>query len=57
MAITEMMQNVKVFIDGNLLWQQKVDDDKATSSGVMLVSRPDKKMVEVERQKAWSKSK
>ncbi len=51
MAITEMMQNVKVVIDGNLL-----DDDRAMSSGVMLVSRPDRKMVEVERQK-WSKSK
>ena len=57
MAITEMMQNVKVVIDGNRLWQKKLDDDSVRSSGVMLVSRPDKKMVEVERQKAWSKSK
>ena len=56
MAITELMQNVKVVIDGNRLWQKKLDDDSARSSGVMLVSRPDRKMVEVERQK-WSKSK
>ena len=56
MAITEMMQNVKVVIDGNQLWQKKLDDDSARSSGVMLVSRPDRTMVEVERQK-WSKSK
>ena len=56
MAITKLMQNVKVVIDGNLLWQKKLDDDRATSSGVMMVSRPDTKMVEVERQN-WSKSK
>ena len=49
MAITEMMQNVKVVIDGNRLWQKKLDDDNARSSGVMLVSRPDRKMVEVEQ--------
>ena len=38
------MQNVKVVIDGNRLWQKKLDDDSARSSGVMLVSRPDKKI-------------
>ena len=50
MAIAEMMQNVKVVIDGNRLWQKKLDDDSARSSGVILVSRPDRKMVEV---KEW----
>ena len=38
MAITEMMQNVKVFIDGNRLWQKKLDDDNARSSRVILVA-------------------
>ena len=29
MAIAEKMQNVKVVIDGNRLWQKKLDDDRA----------------------------
>ena len=29
MAIAEMKQNVKVVIDENLLWQKKLDDDRA----------------------------
>jgi len=36
MAVAEMMQSVKVVIDGNQLWQKKLDDDRATSSGVMM---------------------
>jgi hypothetical protein len=31
MAIAERMQNVKVVIDGNRLWQKKLDDDRAIS--------------------------
>jgi hypothetical protein len=31
MVIAERMQNVKVVIDGNRLWQKKLDDDKAIS--------------------------
>ena len=30
MAVAEMMQSVKVVIDGNLLWQKKLYDDKAS---------------------------
>ena len=44
MEIAEMLHNVKVVIDGNQLWQKKLDDDSARSSGVMLVSRPDTKI-------------
>ena len=35
MAIAEMMQNVKVVIDGNLLWQRQIDDGSERSSGVV----------------------
>ena len=28
MAVAEMMQNVKVVIDGNQLWQRNLDDDR-----------------------------
>jgi hypothetical protein len=31
MAIAEKMQNVKVVIDGNRLWQKKLDDDREIS--------------------------
>ena len=31
MAIEKRMQNVKVVIDGNRLWQKKLDDDRAIS--------------------------
>ena len=30
MAVAELMQSVKVVIDGNLLWQRKLDDDRAS---------------------------
>jgi len=29
MVVAELMQSVKVVIDGNLLWKRKLDDDKA----------------------------
>ena len=31
MAVTKMMQSLKVVIDGNQLWQRKLDDDRAAS--------------------------
>jgi len=61
--IAEMMQNVKVVIDGNLLWQRQIDDGSERSSGRWLVvSRPDRQMVAVEKQvvsrpQTWSTSK